>query len=188
MRHLVVLNLLNKEGGFSLFELIIVFVIMGIVSAIGAPSLINSQRQERVNEAFGKIQGALVEAQINANRQSTDCTVKFAILGGNSYQVSGNPSGCVLEPFKIDKTIVNVTQGNFTSTPTDIKFSYSGTTFNAKTLWIARKNFSNIAMPETAKCIVISSIGMIRTGIFSGTTSAPVCDNLENKRYDIANP
>lgn len=182
MRHLVVLNLLKKEGGFSLFELIVVFVIMGVVSAVGVPSLIGSQRQEKVKEAYSKIRGALVEAQFNANRKSAACTVTITTTG-----VTGSPSGCLLENITFDSGMIDITSTAGTL-PQSIAFTYQGTTSNGQTLQIRRKTFSGTAMPETGKCIVISSIGMIRTGIYDSAVPGTNCDNVENKRYDNANP
>jgi prepilin-type N-terminal cleavage/methylation domain-containing protein len=182
MRHLLVLNLLKKEKGFSLFELVVVMVIMGIMSAVGVPSLIGSQRQEKVKEAYSKIRGALVEAQFNANRKSAACTVTITTTG-----VTGSPSGCLLENITFDSSIVDINSSAGTL-PRNIVFTYKGTTSNAQTLQIRRKTFSGTAMPETGKCIVISSIGMIRTGIYDSTVTGTNCNNVENKRYDNANP
>ncbi|BAQ63628.1 prepilin-type N-terminal cleavage/methylation domain-containing protein [Geminocystis sp. NIES-3709] len=180
MRRLVVLNLMNKESGFSLLELVVVFVIMGIVSAIGAPSLVASQRQGRVNEAFSKIRSALLEAQLNANRQSATCTLTIATTG-----VTATTQGCLLENITVDSSIVDINSSAGTL-PQTIAFAYQGTTANAQVLQIRRKNFSGTAMQETGKCIIISSIGMIRTGIYDSTATSN-CNNAENKRYD-SNP
>lgn len=182
MRHLVVLNLLNKDGGFSLFELIVVCIIMGVVGAVGAPSFLGSQRQERVNEAFSKIRGALVEAQLNANRLSTTCTVSIAATG-----LTATPPGCLLENVAVDPNIVDIASSAGTL-PRTIAFAYRGTTGDAQTLQIRRKDFSNVAMPETGKCIVISTIGMIRTGIYDATVTGTNCNNIENQNYDNLNP
>jgi len=178
MRHLVVVNLLlnksNQEKGVTLLEVVLVSVIIGIMAAMSVPNLLEEQRQQKVNEAFSKVRGALVEAQTNANRQSTDCTVKLTKSGA-----SGNPAGCVLEPFSVDTDIVSITKTDFSTTPTDITFSFTGTTGNTDTLWIARKDFGGNVIESSAKCIVVSTLGMIRTGINEGGN----CVNVENKRY-----
>jgi prepilin-type N-terminal cleavage/methylation domain-containing protein len=182
MLHLIVLNLLKKDRGFTLFELIVILVIISIVSAISLPSLIGSQRQDKVNEAFSKIQGGLRQVQLNANRKSTTCTITIDIS-----EVIASPSGCLLENITFDSGIVDITSTTGIL-PQDIAFTYRGTTSNSQTLQIRRKTFSGEAMPETGKCIVISTIGMIRTGIYNGNVKGTNCNNIENKRYDNANP
>lgn len=188
MRHLTVSNILNllnqrsKQKGFTLFEVVAVSVIIGILSAVGVPNLIASQRQEKVKSTFSQIRSALVEAQLNANRMSTSCTVTIAT---NGTQVTGSPAGCVLEVTSIDPSIVSVTTGNFealTSSTNSFEFQYTGRTSDARTLWIARKNYSNGIINDSAKCIVVSSIGMIRTGIYNASSPSN-CENLENRRY-----
>lgn len=189
MRHLIVvlkllLNRQNREKGVTLLEVVLVSVIVGIMAAISVPNMLEEQRQQRVNEAFNRVRGALVEAQVNANRLSTSCTVRT-----NSDQVTGSPSGCVLEPFAIDTNIVSIREGSdFASatpaypspaSPIETTFSFTGTTSNVNTIWIAR---TDDMTGNTAKCIVISSIGMIRTGIYN-SASPSKCENLENKRY-----
>lgn len=176
---LVALSKIKKQSGFTLYELIVAGIIVAIASAIAVPNLLGSQREQEAKEAFTKIRGALVEAQTNANRQSTTCTVQFT-PGTGVYNISGTPTGCILEPFQIDTDVVSVTKTNFSDSPTDIKFSFTGTTSDASTLWITRKDFSNNAIQSLGRCIVVSSSGMIRSGINDNGT----CHNRENDRYD----
>ena len=178
MRLLLVLSRIKQQSGFTLLELIVVGIILAIAGALAGPSLIGSRRDQEAKKAFSEIKAALVEAQRNADRKSTTCTVQF-IAGTGVYNVSATPSGCVLEPFAIDTEVVSVTKTNFTNPPTNIAFSFRGTTANATTLWITRKDFANNPIQTVGKCIVVSPIGMIRTGI----NNNGACENLENKRY-----
>lgn len=174
MWQLIAIRKVNSEKGFNLLEVVLVSVIIGIMAAVGVPNLLESQRDARARETFKRIQGALIEAQFNANRLSQNCTVQIT-----STQVSGNPSGCVLEPIAIDNSIVSVTRQGFTLPPQNISFSFRGTTGNSDTIWITRKDFSGNAMESTARCIVVSPMGMIRTGINNGGS----CVNPDNLRY-----
>jgi prepilin-type N-terminal cleavage/methylation domain-containing protein len=184
MRLLVVPKKINQEGGFTLSEVIVVIVISSILSAITVPSLLGSLQQNKVKQAFIDLREALIQAQTNANRLSDDCTVNISATA-----ISGSPAGCILETITIDSS-VSVTKTNFNDTPTPITFSFTGTTSNASTLWLARKDSSNTPIQTTAKCIVVSSTGMIRTGIYAtdGSPPDPDCNNIENKRYDDYNP
>ena len=181
MRLLIAFSKIKQQSGFTLLELIVVGIILAIAGALAGPSLIGSRREGETKKAFTKIKAALVEAQSNADRKSTTCTVQFTASTG-VYNVSGTPSGCVIEPFTIDTNVVSVTKDNFTDSPTDIAFTFRGTKDdNTETLlWITRKDFSNNPIQNVGKCIVISPIGMIRTGI----NNSGSCDNPENKRYD----
>ncbi|PHV64049.1 prepilin-type N-terminal cleavage/methylation domain-containing protein [Cyanobacterium aponinum UTEX 3222] len=185
MRHLVVVNLLlnksNQEKGVTLLEVVLVSVIVGIMAAMSVPNLLEEQRQQKVNEAFGKIRGALVEAQINANRKSENCTVTISETG-----VTGSPSGCVLENITYDNNIVEV-RSTAGTLPQTIAFEYDGSLTGTllQTIHIKRKNGAN----ETGKCIVIANqLGMIRTGIYDSSVPTSNCNNVENKRYDLNNP
>ena len=210
MLHLVVPSLKNKEKGFNLIEIAAILVIIGIAGAIGAPSLVNSRRQEQVNQAHSRIRSALVEAQINANRLSSRCQVRFG-KPGESNVINGrlvdndnelidlegntvneaNSVSCLLEEFSYPSDIVSLTRrnssgSNFSDSPQNVTFTFQGRTSN-QTIWVARKDFNGDILPETAKCIVISNVGMIRTGIYD--TSAPSnCRNIENDRYDSSTP
>lgn len=177
---LSVLNLLKKnkpESGFNLIEMLVVTAIIGIMSAVAVPNLLGEQRDNQAKEAFTKIRGALIEAQTNANRTSSNCTVTIT-----TSSISGSSSGCVLETTNFDSSVVSVTSsaGNL---PQSITFDFEGDTAQAQTIQVAPKNSSNPIL-EKSRCIVISpNLGMIRTGFYDASASAN-CNNTENERYD----
>lgn len=179
MRHLIVhFNSLNKERGFNLLELIIVITFISILTILAIPNWLASQRQQKVNEAFSKIRHSIIETQLNANRQSLTC--KLTITQTN---ISASPSGCLLETTIIDNNIINITSTRHVL-PVTIPFSFKGTTNQPQTLHIQRKDFSGKSLPHTGKCIVISTIGMIRIGIHDAKIPSTNCNNIENQRYD----
>ena len=183
MRHLIALSLIKKDAGFNLVEMILVTVLIGIVSAVAVPNLLDSQREMKAKQAFTQVRSALLEAQANANRKSTDCVVTFT-PGTGTYTISSSTDGCVLEPFTIDTDVVSLTKDDFATAPTNISFDFTGKTNNASTLWIARKTFSGNIMEDLGKCVVVSSIGMVRSGINDGAGN---CDNIANSKYDDRN-
>ncbi|WP_069790448.1 prepilin-type N-terminal cleavage/methylation domain-containing protein [Cyanobacterium sp. IPPAS B-1200] len=190
MLHLVAtkLKLKNKDSqkGFTLIEIIAILVIIGIGSALATPSLINSQRQDRVTQTFRRVTSALKEAQINANRLSTDCEVTI-----NATSVSASPAGCLSETITYDSSIINVSS-TLGSLPETVTFDFRGGTSNFQTIRIFRQDYSSPPSPirGTGKCIVISNnLGMIRTGNMNPVNGrASDCNNPENARYDDSNP
>ncbi|WP_324281494.1 type II secretion system protein [Cyanobacterium aponinum UTEX 3221] len=197
----------NEEKGFNLLEVVLVSVIVGIMAAVSVPNLLEQQRQERVNEAFNKIRGALVEAQTNANRKSRSCTVVITTTQVSSYlhvdddgdpytpseddddngldpKPITNPESCTLENIAIDDSIVEMRSTASGGLPQNITFDFDGnlTKTTQQTIHLKRKNAPN----ETGKCIVISNqLGTIRTGIYDSVIG---CNNPENKKYDSFNP
>ncbi len=56
-------NARTNSQGFTLIELIIILFIVGILSAIAAPSFLGLLNRGKVNNAVAQVQGALQEAQ-----------------------------------------------------------------------------------------------------------------------------
>jgi prepilin-type N-terminal cleavage/methylation domain-containing protein len=178
MRHLVVLNQIKKEKGFTLFEVIVVVVIMGVMAAISAPNLLGSKRDQQAKEVFSKIRDTLIEAQTNANRLSSNCTVTIT-----TTSMTGSPSGCVLESTTIDSNVVSVTSTGGLS----ITYDFRGNTSQSQTIKVAPKDFSGNPITANTRCIFVAPrLGMIRTGFLD--TNGTTCNNTENARYDNFNP
>ncbi|MBE9221416.1 prepilin-type N-terminal cleavage/methylation domain-containing protein [Cyanobacterium stanieri LEGE 03274] len=189
MWHLVANKFKNTDvqQGFTLIEIIAILVIIGIGSALATPSLINSRRQDQVNQAHRRIRSALVEAQVTANRLSRSCEIQFAstaITGSRIILPSGRVVSCLAENLRIDDSVVSISKDSpGGSLPNNISYSFQGGTANAQTIWVSRKDFNGNVIQNTARCIVVSPVGMIRTGIIDSDGN---CYNVENDRYDVS--
>ena len=189
------LNALNKkEEGLTLIELMVVVIIAGIAAAAVLPNFIGSLRQNQLNQAFAELKIAIKEAQTNANRLSTSCTVTVDFSPSDEYIISGSPEGCVNERITVNKDFFEMTTTAPGSSPYEIEYDIDGTTTlsDQQTFFIYRINESTgNRIDESGKCLVISNgIGMIRTGIYAPDADAdgePECINEENLRYDNEN-
>ncbi|MBW4577865.1 MAG: prepilin-type N-terminal cleavage/methylation domain-containing protein [Aphanothece sp. CMT-3BRIN-NPC111] len=74
--------------GFTLIEALIIVAIVGILSAIAAPSFLSMYNRSQTNSALNQTRGALQEAQRQAIRYSKNCTV--ALTTGSTAKLSSN--------------------------------------------------------------------------------------------------
>ena len=74
----------NKTG-FTLIELMIVVAILGIISAIAAPSFMNYMAQRRLNGAARMVMSDLMNARMLAVTLNRNVQVTFPTSAGASY-------------------------------------------------------------------------------------------------------
>ncbi|MCC5653172.1 prepilin-type N-terminal cleavage/methylation domain-containing protein [Nostoc sp. XA013] len=67
----------QQDAGFSLLELIVVMVMIGILSAIAAPGWLAFVNRQRVNKANDAVLAALQEAQREAKKTKLSYSVSF---------------------------------------------------------------------------------------------------------------
>jgi prepilin-type N-terminal cleavage/methylation domain-containing protein len=161
----------SSQQGFTLLELLIVIVMIGILSAIATPSILAEFARTKLNNSLDTVQSSLELSQVEAIKQSKQCQITIvnpvAVDGDKitttcNAGLSGNASK-LQEGVTID--IAN------SSLPSDRKITYSfrGTTQanNSATATIT------LSATNTSfkRCLKIEpGIGLISAGNYEGTS------------------
>lgn len=160
----------SKNRGYSLLEMIVTVILVGILAAIAIPSFIGLLERYRVNEGLAKVKGAIKEAQRQAIRRGRRCKIQ---INTNNRKItvsapdgSINYNGCLFNERTLPEGVAIKT--NYT-TPV-ISFSPRGNTSSAGTIVVYSADNA-----QTKKCIVISlGLGIIRNGDYTGDVSTAV--------------
>jgi len=154
-----------QNAGFTLIELIVATVIIGILTAISAPSMLAWYNNTKVDDALNQARGTLKQAQRKAIQKSQTCTVEVDKNNGNDLTVTD----CnVIEPDFENAIAVETNIGS-----NQTKFTFRGTnTLNdfGKIIFFIKDN------PDAynKRCLVISGpLGIIREGDYSGDETSP---------------
>lgn len=155
----------RNNQGFTLIETLIVVAMIGILSAISAPSFLAMLNKAKVNDALTQVKGALQEAQREAIRKSTSCTVT---LGTSSIT-----SPCLVTGAR---TLPNGVELTTNISGSQITFSFRGNTTNGGTTVLKMSDGST----QKQRCLVTSiGIGLIRTGEYNGTPFTGTCNTSQ---------
>lgn len=143
----------SARGGFSLFEMLIVVAILGIMATMVGPAMSRIVRHNRVNRAATVIASDLQNAFAVAARQREPVRIQ-ADAATRSYQFIDRKSGAVLRirTFYGDTSEYRLTKLQFT--PTTIDVFPSGVSSAKITIDLANGDYS--------KTITASTAGFIR--------------------------
>ncbi|WP_052055809.1 Tfp pilus assembly protein FimT/FimU [Myxosarcina sp. GI1] len=156
-----------RNRGFTLAELLITLIIVGVIAAIAAPNLLGLLNRYRVSAALDKVEGAIKETQRQAMRQGKICRIN---INPTTKILSGNAPNCLLANRVIDDNIDIRT--NLSGTPPNINFSGKGNTTKMGTIVLSSDG------TDSQKCFVISlGLGISRTGDYTGGKTGSVSAN-----------
>lgn len=168
----------KHERGFSLVEILVIIVIVGVLVAIAVPSFAGSFDRVKLNQAVVEVRGVLQEAQRQAIRKSQPCDVML-VLSAAPIQITAS-CGVTGDSKLSDRVqlVTNISQmiGN----PIKITFGILGTAeftvlssihppppvdSSGKLIF----SISNSSIRDK-KCLAISNtLGLTRVGAYTGS-------------------
>lgn len=149
-----------KQFGFTLMELLVATLMIGIMAAISAPGMIGFVNRSKVTSAHGELQGALNEIQREAIKRSTNCSVTLpATNSSGTFSITSN---CLITgTINLNQVRIrhNLPSGN------TFTFNFRGETQDSLTGGDAVIILSHQDSDNFQKCIAISrGLGLIRIG------------------------
>lgn len=151
------------DRGFTLTELMVVLIIVGVIAAIASPRFIGLLNRTRLAGSLQQLLGAINETQRLAMVQGKSCRIN---INPTTKKITATPSGCLLGDRTLDKAI-NM-RSNFPGS-TSITFSYKGSTTRMGTIVLSS------AHTDVQKCFVIAlGTGIKRIGDYNGSKTGKV--------------
>ena len=155
-------QLTNSDRGFTIVELVVALLIIGIIASLSAPSLISIHRRNQIDTNLAELLGAIKETQRQAMRLGRICRID---INPNTNLVTGNPPRCLPETTNIDDEI-NI-RTNLPGSNPNISFSPKGNTTRMGTIVLSSNS------TDYQRCFVISlGLGIMRTGEYRSSANS----------------
>ncbi len=151
----------SKALGFTLIESLVVISIIGILMAMGVPSLLAAQNRAQLAQATDIVVASLRQAQQEAIRRNQSCTLTF---DKDTNKITGQ-QGCLLSG---DVSLPDAIDLDYTGASGSIQYGIRGNTTTNKSFVLAVKG-----NPGNARCLTISApLGIIRLGTYDSVSNS----------------
>jgi prepilin-type N-terminal cleavage/methylation domain-containing protein len=151
------------DRGYTLTELLVTLVIVGIIAAIASPNFLGLLSRYRLEEGLQVLLGAINETQRLAMVRGKSCRIN---INPSTNNITANTAGCLLSDRSISDQIT--IRSNFTGS-TNITFSYKGSTTRMGTIVLSSDH------TDLQKCFVIAlGTGIKRVGDYDGSKTGSV--------------
>ena len=152
----------KSDRGYTLTELMIALVIIGIIAAIAVPNFLGLLSRIRLQGALQQLLGAINETQRLAMVRGKSCQIN---IDPNTKKITAN-AGCLLSDRNLNDEIT--VRSNFIGS-TNITFSYRGSTTRMGTI-VLSSDYTDLQ-----KCFVIAlGTGIKRVGDYNGSKTGSV--------------
>ncbi len=169
----------QKNQGFTLIELAVIVIIVGVLAAISVPSFLSWLQSRRMSDALSTLEGAFKEGQRQAIRQNRNCTLTIGT--GTNPTITATPSTCLPTGTRSFQN-VNLRTNMATSgvSGNTVRFGFQGRTSSAGTVVLA-----STESPSTQRCLVLSiGLGIMRVGTYSASdTSGTAAANCTTSQF-----
>jgi prepilin-type N-terminal cleavage/methylation domain-containing protein len=157
------------QNGFTLIEMLIVVLVVGILAAISAPSFSAWLNSKRVEHALVEVEAALQETQSEAIKRSKECklTIPAPPPAGTNAVLTGT---CLVSG---DRTLQDVVLSHTTNPSSDweITFDFKGRNKKSTDAGIIAISSADSTSVQP-RCIQIAEgIGLRRDGKYNAATS-----------------
>ena len=162
------ISLPNRDQGFTLIEVLVVMIIVGILSAIAAPGWLGFVNNQRLNTAQSRVFSTLKDAQSSAKRSGTPTT--FTIANDPTNGVYVQTSRSQSQYLEQGIQILSVTNAPPPTLPLTITFNSQGlpTTVNSTskfTNFPLRITLNAKDSPNRKRCTTITTLlGAMKSG------------------------
>ncbi|OGI25417.1 MAG: hypothetical protein A2287_06685 [Candidatus Melainabacteria bacterium RIFOXYA12_FULL_32_12] len=142
----------NSKQAFTLLEVLITFVIAGIIALMAIPTLMGQIKDWQVKEDILKVEQAIKEARSNAITRSRTCLIDFSQASTSNGQDGGlvqvkQGNGTLISQFYLSKNVLynstsstissNVIRFDFRGQPVDSSGATSGFTTSTNQVTIS---------------------------------------------------